>query len=85
MKMLFKTIVLLLIISVCFSVDSLEVKTSSGVVRGKTIQVIDKSLNQFLNIPYAEPPVGKLRFSKPLPLKQPIKVLKILISYNIRF
>ena len=67
---------ILLSVSVCICVDSLEVKTSSGVVRGKTIQVIDKSLNQFLNIPYAEPPVGKLRFSKPLPLKQPIKVWK---------
>ena len=73
--MVSKIVVLILLsVSVFFCVDSVEVKTSSGVVRGKTIQVINKTLNEFLNIPYAEPPVGKLRFSKPLPLKQPIKV-----------
>ena len=66
-------IVFTFLIGIQFSL-CIEVKTSSGVVKGKTTQVLNTSVNEFLSIPYAEPPVGKLRFSKPLPLKEPIKV-----------
>ncbi|CAG2177880.1 unnamed protein product, partial [Oppiella nova] len=37
-----------------------DVKTTSGVVRGQTIQVLNTNVFQFLGIPYAEPPVGAL-------------------------
>ncbi|CAG2176651.1 unnamed protein product, partial [Oppiella nova] len=49
----------------------LRVNTTSGIVRGQTIHVLNIGINQFLNIPYAEPPVGKLRFNKPLPIQTP--------------
>ena len=58
------------------------VNTTSGVVRGQTIQVLDKSIGQFLNIPYAEPPLGKLRFAKPIPLRQQKQVLLEMNNFN---
>lgn len=54
--------------------ESVDVRTSSGLVRGTTIEVLGQRVNQFLGIPFAEPPVGELRFSKPIPLKRPIEV-----------
>ncbi|CAG2169389.1 unnamed protein product [Oppiella nova] len=56
-----------------FSIDSnsVVVNTSSGGVRGQTLNVVNHFINQFLNIPYAEPPVGPRRFSPPQPLKTP--------------
>ena len=72
------TVVFSLCVGVC--VQSVDVKTSSGVVRGKAIEVLKKSVNQFHNIPYAEPPIGKLRFAKPVPLKEPKHVMNELIN-----
>ena len=46
--------------------NSIDVHTTSGVVRGLTIDVLNTSVDQFLGIPYAEPPVGALRFAKPV-------------------
>ncbi|CAG2168479.1 unnamed protein product, partial [Oppiella nova] len=37
-----------------------DVNTSSGIVRGQTIQVLNQTINEFLGIPFAEPPVGDL-------------------------
>ena len=54
--------------------DCVYIRTSSGLVRGTTVEVFGQEVNQFLGIPFAEPPVGDLRFSKPKPLKKPIKV-----------
>ncbi|CAG2120540.1 unnamed protein product, partial [Medioppia subpectinata] len=39
--------------------DPIDVKTSIGVVRGRTLHVLDTNVDQFVGIPYAEPPVGK--------------------------
>ncbi|XP_054165717.1 cholinesterase-like [Oppia nitens] len=44
---------------------SIEINTTSGVVRGQTIHVLNRQINQFLGIPFAEPPIGSLRFAKP--------------------
>lgn len=46
------------------------VQTESGAVIGK-IEILPygKSVNEYLGIPYAEPPVGKLRFAAPNPIK----------------
>ncbi|CAG2178601.1 unnamed protein product, partial [Oppiella nova] len=52
----------------------IDVNTTSGVVRGLTIDVLNTSVDQFLGIPYAEPPVGALRFAKPEPIKKPSKM-----------
>ncbi|XP_054166232.1 cholinesterase-like [Oppia nitens] len=59
------------IVSTDSSKSSLDVITSSGVVRGQTLHILNKNVNQYLNIPFAEPPVGRLRFAKPEPLKVP--------------
>ncbi|XP_075530990.1 acetylcholinesterase-like [Dermacentor variabilis] len=47
-----------------------EKQTTDGMVRGKVVRVLDKTVEEYLGIPFAEPPVGKLRFRPPLP-KQP--------------
>ncbi|CAG2115649.1 unnamed protein product, partial [Medioppia subpectinata] len=41
--------------------------------RGQTIHVLNTSIDQFLGIPFAEPPVGSLRFAKPVAIKKPLK------------
>ncbi|CAG2107349.1 unnamed protein product [Medioppia subpectinata] len=51
---------------------TVDVKTSSGTVRGHTIQVLSKPVNAFIGIPYAEPPIGPLRFARPKPLTKPL-------------
>jgi len=46
------------------------VQTESGAVIGKIEKLpYGKSVHEYLGIPYAEPPVGKLRFAAPKPLK----------------
>ena len=74
-----KVVINLIVFNLVFVVTNcietnVDVKTTSGVVRGQTIQVLNTTINEFLGIPYAEPPVGKLRFAKPEPIKTPIKV-----------
>ena len=59
------------------------VKTSSGTVEGLTINVLNRKINQFLGIPYAEPPVESLRFAKPKPISKPIEVSIELNSFQI--
>ncbi|CAJ0568139.1 unnamed protein product, partial [Mesorhabditis spiculigera] len=47
------------------------VETTSGRVRGRRYTNVDGRLvDGFLGIPYAEPPVGELRFQKPVPVKK---------------
>uniref|UniRef100_A0A0K0DNG7 Carboxylic ester hydrolase n=1 Tax=Angiostrongylus cantonensis TaxID=6313 RepID=A0A0K0DNG7_ANGCA len=46
------------------------VKTLSGPVRGRQYTLSDgSSVDMYMGIPYAEPPIGKLRFKKPQPIK----------------
>ncbi|KAJ8945662.1 hypothetical protein NQ318_012380 [Aromia moschata] len=51
--------------------DDLVVSTKNGLVRGKKAATEDtlKIYNAFKGIPYAEPPIGNLRFSAPVPKK----------------
>ncbi|CAN7980058.1 unnamed protein product [Ixodes pacificus] len=44
------------------------VRTDSGLVAGARIEVGDSTVDAFLGIPYAEPPVGELRFRRPVPV-----------------
>uniref|UniRef100_A0A674JEQ1 Carboxylesterase type B domain-containing protein n=1 Tax=Terrapene triunguis TaxID=2587831 RepID=A0A674JEQ1_9SAUR len=50
-----------------FDDDGTVVLTTSGPIRGKRLQAGSSTVTAFLGIPYAEPPVGALRFQKPLP------------------
>uniref|UniRef100_A0ACB8EFZ5 Uncharacterized protein n=1 Tax=Sphaerodactylus townsendi TaxID=933632 RepID=A0ACB8EFZ5_9SAUR len=45
------------------------VVTTSGPVQGKHLPAGSRSVTAYLGIPYAEPPVRKLRFQKPVPHK----------------
>lgn len=49
------------------SEDGTVVMTSYGPVKGKHLLADSGSVMAYLGIPYAEPPLGKLRFQKPLP------------------
>lgn len=50
--------------------DDLTVKTTSGCVHGK-IDSAQPNVRQFLGIPFAQPPLGDLRWLAPQPLSQP--------------
>ena len=70
-----QTLTKLLFLILCVNgFDCVYVRTTSGLVKGTTVEVFGQELNQFLGIPFAEPPVGDLRFAKPKPLRKPIKV-----------
>jgi carboxylesterase type B len=43
------------------------VKTFSGALEGKKLLVFGTQIYAFIGIPYAEPPIGQLRFSRPKP------------------
>ncbi|XP_077180787.1 cholinesterase-like isoform X3 [Paroedura picta] len=47
--------------------DETVVVTSSGPIQGKHLPAGSGTVTAYLGIPYAEPPVGKLRFQKPVP------------------
>ncbi|XP_055345970.1 acetylcholinesterase-like isoform X2 [Paramacrobiotus metropolitanus] len=50
--------------------DLTLVNTTLGYVRGRTVTTANgKSVDVYLGVPFAEPPVGPLRFKKPVPKK----------------
>ncbi|KAM8921421.1 cholinesterase-like [Pelodytes ibericus] len=49
--------------------DDNIVDTKQGKVRGIQLSMLSGSVTAFLGIPYAEPPIGTLRFKKPVPRK----------------
>ncbi|KAM5291822.1 LOW QUALITY PROTEIN: cholinesterase [Ctenodactylus gundi] len=64
----------LLLLSMFFGNSNTEeniiITTKSGKVRGRNLPVLGGSVTAFLGIPYAQPPLGKLRFKKPQPVKK---------------
>ena len=60
-------VALTLITCVCFGQDYVTVPTSYGSVKGVSLE----TTNEFLGIPFAQPPVGTLRFAPPLPFVPP--------------
>ncbi|XP_013396372.1 carboxylesterase 5A [Lingula anatina] len=53
--------------SLLITAEEITVQTRLGDIRGKTETVDGTPLKTFLTIPYAEPPVGDLRFRRPVP------------------
>ena len=45
------------------------IQTGSGKIQGVEVQEGERMFNRFLGIPFAEPPVGKLRFQPPVPVR----------------
>merc|ERR1711868_329484 len=52
------------------------IDTGSGNLQGKKVTKNGKSHLEFLGIPFAEPPIGKLRFKPPVPVKPWSNVLE---------
>ncbi|KAK8750435.1 hypothetical protein OTU49_014826 [Cherax quadricarinatus] len=48
--------------------DPLVVQTKSGLIRGFRRNVFGQNLDSFYGIPFAKPPVGNLRYKKPVPV-----------------
>ncbi|XP_061475132.1 cholinesterase-like [Rhineura floridana] len=63
------------------SEEDTVVVTSSGPIRGKSLMTASGTVTAFLGIPYAEPPVGKLRFQMPS-LHQPWSHILEAISFG---
>ncbi|XP_020279976.1 acetylcholinesterase-like [Pseudomyrmex gracilis] len=49
--------------------DPLVVETTSGLMRGFSRTVLDREVHVYYGVPFAKPPVGPLRFRKPLPIE----------------
>ncbi|KAI1290770.1 Acetylcholinesterase [Halotydeus destructor] len=52
-----------------FTGSAITVETQYGGLTGISGHVFGKPVNAFLGVPFAEPPVGELRFRKPSPVK----------------
>ncbi|XP_069689677.1 acetylcholinesterase-like [Periplaneta americana] len=48
--------------------DPLVIETQSGLVRGSSRLVLGREVHIFTGIPFAKPPVGPLRFRRPVPV-----------------
>lgn len=48
--------------------DPLVVETTSGHIRGFSKNVMNREVHVFLGIPFAKPPLGPLRFRRPVPV-----------------
>lgn len=58
-----------MVIGIAMAIADPVVVTENGIVRGKTVTVFNGTIevDAYLGIPYAAPPVGVLRFKKPVP------------------
>uniref|UniRef100_T1JTH5 Carboxylesterase type B domain-containing protein n=1 Tax=Tetranychus urticae TaxID=32264 RepID=T1JTH5_TETUR len=57
--------------------DDAQLTISTGSLKGKVVTFRGIKVYQFLGIPFAEPPIGDLRFKKPLPVKSWNKLLNV--------
>ncbi|XP_013397404.1 fatty acyl-CoA hydrolase precursor, medium chain [Lingula anatina] len=46
-----------------------QISTRNGPIQGHALTIQGKTLNRFLGVPYAKPPLGDLRFKKPQPVE----------------
>ncbi|XP_050035947.1 acetylcholinesterase-1-like [Dermacentor andersoni] len=71
LRMVFSEVLLILCLfqKCATETEAPVVITDSGNVAGIRIEIGDQKVDAFLGIPYAEPPVGELRFQKARPVK----------------
>lgn len=63
---MFKLLLILVVISKSYEKDII-VRTKDGLIKGRTVEFNNREINIFSSIRYAQPPVGPLRFKKPVP------------------
>ncbi|KAG0430053.1 hypothetical protein HPB47_023050 [Ixodes persulcatus] len=51
----------------CCQANDVQRETKLGTLRGNRRKVLDTVIEEYLGIPYAEPPTGDLRFKEPVP------------------
>ncbi|KAM7290689.1 acetylcholinesterase [Ixodes scapularis] len=56
-----------LLTAACCQANDVQRKTKLGTLRGNRRKVLDTVIEEYLGIPYAEPPTGDLRFKEPVP------------------
>ncbi|XP_040066704.2 acetylcholinesterase [Ixodes scapularis] len=57
----------LLVTSAYCEADTVERQTRLGKLRGNRLKVMGNVIEEYVGIPYAEPPIGDLRFKEPVP------------------
>ncbi|XP_045153484.1 cholinesterase isoform X2 [Echinops telfairi] len=64
-KFLFWLLLFCIFIKKSQTAEDIVIATKSGRVRGMNLSVLGGAVTAFLGIPYAQPPIGRLRFKKP--------------------
>ena len=60
----------LFVVQTVLAEDYVTVKTEIGNIKGYRVKSIEgKDVNVFIGVPFAKPPIGDLRFKRPLPLE----------------
>ncbi|GFY69223.1 acetylcholinesterase-1 [Trichonephila inaurata madagascariensis] len=83
------TVTFCVVITLVYSVScNPVVKIGGSEVFGKNIDFKNFKVNQYLGIPYAQPPVGELRFMPTVPIDEEPRILmpftSLLLAYNIQ-
>ncbi|CAG2233622.1 BCHE [Mytilus edulis] len=68
-KMTYQCFIRIFLISNCIAIKTI-IRTKTGTIEGFTQSVLSKEVKTFLGIPYAEKPIGDLRFREPLPVNK---------------
>ncbi|XP_042329877.1 acetylcholinesterase [Sceloporus undulatus] len=68
--LLFHGLLLVSLVATSAQADELIVDTQTGRVHGVRMPVLNGHVSAFLGIPFAKPPVGRLRFMRPEPIER---------------
>ena len=58
------------------------VETNKGPIQGKSVTVLDKTIHQFLGVPYAEPPIGQLRYKRSIPVQSKWSTVRQCVEFQ---
>lgn len=77
---LFSVLLSLIFVCLVFGDDpkTVEIFIPNGAIVGEKYTVQGKNIFRFLGIPYAQPPIGKLRFRRPVPAAKHAEPLQAL-------